>query len=340
MLLSDLAYDLDPSCVAREPSEVRLGRRGLNRMLCVDRKQMTLADDYVSSLPVLLSQGDVLVLNDSRRSAGVLFGRSSQGGDLELRLVKQTSEHSFTARLFPSHFAELGAKLKVGSCTLRIEDGPTDPHGLYELVCDQPISNLLAAHGLPITSFFYDGYFDLANYNPVYAAKDGSFESPMAGLHLSQEILSVLRSRNIEVAFVTHHVVGSWLSPTTDDIDKVTVAEERYNVPEKTAAAVRLAKSSGNRVVAVGSTCVRALESACDDDGVPSPGEGATSLCIRPGYQFRCVDAYLTSFHPARSSLMVLDVAFCGLPLLREAYKHANAERYMFLEFGDAVLYL
>ncbi|WP_162631820.1 S-adenosylmethionine:tRNA ribosyltransferase-isomerase [Burkholderia sp. JP2-270] len=340
MLLSDLAYDLDPSCVAREPSEVRLGRRGLNRMLCVDRKRKHFEDDYVSSLPAILDPGDVLILNDSRRSAGVLFGYSKEGGQVELRLVRQISEHCFTARLFPNHFAKTCAILQVGDFNLRIDDGPGGPHGLYCLTSERPLADLLRAHGLPITSFFYDGYFELANYNPIYASEEGSFESPMAGLHLSQEILFGLQSREIEIAYLTHHVVGSWLSPTTDQIDDLSLAEESYSVPDATSAAVRRAKRSGNRVVAVGSTSVRALESACDDNGVPCSEKGTTKLCIRPGFKFRCVDAYLTSFHPARSSLMVLDVAFCELSLLRDAYKHANAERYMFLEFGDAVLYL
>lgn len=340
MLFSDLAYNLDPARIAREPSEVRLGKRGLNRMLCVDRKYRSLSDDYVSSLPSLLREGDVIVLNNSRRSEGVLFGTSAEGGEVELRLVQQMSEYRFTSRIFPSHFALPGTTLHVGDYRLRIDYGPIGAHGLYSLTSEAALHSVLSAHGLPITSFFYDGYFEITNYNPVYASEEGSFESPMAGLHLSEEVLSRLNKNNIELAFLTHHVVGSWLSPISDNVDALSVAEESYRIPQATADSVRRAKSTGNRVVAVGSTCVRALESACDQDGALSVGQGTTRLCIQPGFEFKCVDAYLTSFHPARSSLMVLDVAFCGLPLLRDAYDHAINEQYMFLEFGDAVLYL
>lgn len=340
MRLSDFAYELDPTCIAREPSEVRLGRRGLNRMLCVDRETSSLVDSHVSSLPALLSPGDVVVVNDSRRSAGALFGHFSSGGEVELRLVKRISDRRFVARVFPNHFCRPGAEVRVEEHTVTILDGPTGEHSLYTLRSSAPIDVILEAGGKPITSFFYDGYFHLDNYNPVYSRSSGSFESPMAGLHLSEEILCDLRNNDIEVVTLTHHVVGSWLAPIGEEIDALTLSEEAYEVPVVTAKSIRRAKHDGNKVVAVGSTCVRALESASNSGGVPLTGPGQTSLCIRPGFQFRCVDGYLTSFHPARSSLMVLDVAFCGLTLLRSAYSHANRERYMFLEFGDAVIYL
>lgn len=339
MRLTDLAYELDPTCIAREPAERRLGRRGLNRMLLVKRSRGTLVDEYVASLPELLDPGDVVVVNDSRRSHGVLFAEFVEGGHVELRLVRQNSDHAFVARLFPHHFARPGAELQANGHVIRIESGPTGPHGLYHLVSADPLRTVLTAHGLPITSFFYDGYFDLDNYNPFYAGAEGSFESPMAGLHLSEEIVESLQRRGVRFTSLTHHVVGSWLSPVEDEIESLVMAEEGFTIPEPTVLAIKEAKAAGNRVLAVGSTCMRALESACDDEGVPSAGVGSTSLCIRPGFRFRCVDAYLTSFHPARSSLMVLDAAFCGVELLQAAYRHANRERYMFLEFGDAVLY-
>lgn len=340
MHLSDLVYELDSSCIAREPSEIRLGRRGLDRMLCVDRQHQRLTDEYVVDLPAILSSGDVVVANDSRRAPGVLFAEYADGGQVELRIVKQDSPHTFLARVFPMHFASPGAMLLAGRHVLRIEDGPLGPHELYKLSSIDALKVVLQAHGLPITSFFCDGYFELANYNPFYACAEGSFESPMAGLHLSEEIVAELRLKGIDFVTLTHHVVGSWLAPLEEEIDAMTMAEESFTIPESTAAAIRRAKSSNKRILAVGSTCVRALESACGDDGVPAAGTATTSLCIRPGFRFRCVDAYLTSFHTARSSLMVLDAAFCGVGLLQTAYRHANRERYMFLEFGDAVLYL
>jgi len=228
----------------------------------------------------------------------------------------------------------------AGTHVLGIEDGPHGPHGLYKLSSIDALETVLAAHGLPITSFFYDGYFELDNYNPFYACAEGSFESPMAGLHLSEEIVAELRHKGIEFVTLTHHVVGSWLAPLEEEIEAMAMTEEAFTIPEATASAIRIAKLRNKRILAVGSTCVRALESACGDDGVPVAGAATTRLCIRPGFRFRCVDAYLTSFHPARSSLMVLDAAFCGVGLLQTAYRHANRERYMFLEFGDAVLYL
>jgi S-adenosylmethionine:tRNA ribosyltransferase-isomerase len=338
--LSELYYDIGAGNVAAEPSEIRLGKRGLNRMLHVQRKLASMKNQHVRDLPKLLRPGDVVVLNNSKRIPGVLYARFENGAQVELRVVAISDQPKFTARLSPQHFAKAGAKLSINGNHLCIDRGPEEPYGLFSLTCvNCDPKFLLKALGYPIPSFFYDGYWNVENYNPFYAKEEGSVESPMAGVHFSAEIISALLQAGVQVHEITHHVEGSWLAPLTDEIEKMELASEAYSIPQEVSAAISATKSSGGKVLAVGSTCVRALESASGSRGIPKHGPGRTSLSIKPGYQFKCVDAYLTSFHPSRTSLIVLDAAFCGSDLLLEAYRYAAREQYFFLEFGDAILY-
>jgi len=342
MRLSEFKYALGPENVACGPHEVRLGRRDLGRMMIVDRKQRRQSHSWVSSLPDVLQRGDVLVLNNSKRIPGVLRARTvDEGAQVEIRFTAIESECVGFGRVYPQHFVRPGARLRITSGgTLTLQETNIGPHQLCRVHSDVPLSEALKKAGLPITSFFYTGYWNLENYNNVFATEEGSLESPMAGLHFTPELLKEIESRGIEIRFLTLHVVGSWLPPTSDDAAECAMSLEHYHVPESTAQAVRKARESGNRVLACGTTVVRALESAAMEDGTVNAGEQSTSLRISPGFKFRVVDLYFTNFHPSRSSLILLDAAFCDSELLLHSYEVARASGYLFFEFGDAVLYM
>lgn len=341
MRLSSLRYALKPENIATEPREMRLGRRDLSRMLVVDRMANALHDSYVTDLGRWINPGDVLVLNNSKRLPGVLKARVDGKAKVDIRLVNLVDEFRCIASIYPTHFIKPGARLHLADKQiLLVEEAGIGPHKLFSLRGEVPISQSLMQVGLPITSFFYSNYWDIDHYNPVYADRAGAVESPMAGLHFTDELLASLRENGVVVCFITLHVVGSWLPPLGDNTDSYAVYAEPYEIDHKVADAIMTARASGNRVIAVGSTTVRALESCALAHGSIVPFKGDSTLFISPGHELRAVDAYFTNFHPAQSGLMALDATLCELKLLLKAYEYANDHNYLFLEFGDAVLYI
>ena len=340
VLLEKLSYRLGPENIATEPAEVRLGERDLGRMMVVDRGSGSIRHSSVLNLPEHLNPGDVVVLNNSKRIPGVLKARTHEGAQVELRLTEMGPENSFRARAFPAHFVRKGVTLfSKSGASLKVVRANIKPHSLCELQCDVVVGDLLKGEGYPITSFFYANYWNLEHYNPIYASEEGSVESPMAGLHFTDRLIDRLKSKGIHVAFVTLHVVGSWLPFLEKDTHGHQAQSEDYFVPDETARLIRSALRSGNRVVAVGSTAMRALETSATRKGALKSGAGKSRLFIEPGHEFKLVHSYFTNFHPARSSLMVLDAAFCPARLLLRAYREARNAHYLFHEFGDAIFY-
>lgn len=343
MQISNLSYTLRPENIACEPSEVRLGRRDLGRMMVVDRKQRKRHHSLVLNLPEWLSRGDVLVLNNSKRMPGVLKGRIlDQSAQVELRFVGLENDYVGLCRAYPSHFIQEGAQIGTADGNvLGVTETGIPPYDLCRVESRSiSLKDCLHSIGLPITSFFYNGYWSLENYNNFYATEEGSLESPMVGLHFTPELLQTIRSRGVDVAFITLHPEGSWLPFIEEDISFHKMQFEEYVIPAQTARIIAEARRRQKRIFACGSTVVRTLETVAQDDGTVKSGSGRTNLYISPGFRFRVVDAYFTNFHPARTSLMVLDAAFCDPELLLESYRIAVRKGYLFYEFGDAVMYL
>jgi S-adenosylmethionine:tRNA ribosyltransferase-isomerase len=343
MRIEELRYPLDSSNIACEPPEVRLGRRDLGRMMVVNRRARRTHDSHVLALSQWLRPGDVFVLNNSKRMPGVLKGHTvSQDAQVEFRLAGLEDEATGIARVSPSHFIRVGAKI-------RLEDGNVlhvlavdiPPHGLCRLRAERgSLRSSLQRVGLPITSFFSKGYWKLENYNNFYASEVGSIESPMAGMHLTPELIARLDATGIVITQITLHSVGSWLPFLEENIEDHEMLPERYTVPADAAECINTAKRLGHRVVACGSTVMRTIETVADTSGRITPGSGETRLYLTPGSPFRAIDTYFTNFHTYRSSLMVLDAAFCERRLLMRAYRRARQLGYLFHEFGDAVLYV
>ncbi len=342
MRIEDLRYSLVAKNVVGTPREFRLGRRDLGRMLVIDRATGSLADHIVHDLPTVLAPGDVVVLNNSKRIPGVLHGRSPLGGKVELRFVDLDDNGGGLCRIFPMHDVNAGTviPLREGGDIRVLDMGRTK----YELAYVKPVAgnlkSYLRSQGTPILGFFYEGMWSTENLNPFYASEEGSVESPLAGLHFTRELVTALSNRGVHVCFITLHSVGSWLPFLEESAEDHKMWPEIYEVGEETVRIVSAAKNNGHRVIACGSTSLRALEAAATKSGTLRQVRGRTKLYIQPGYQFKVVDGYFTNFHQQQTSLMILDCAIGGQQNVMRAYREASRRGYEFYEFGDAVLYL
>lgn len=336
-------YALPPDRIAQEPAEPR----DAARLLVVDRRSGARRDAGVRDLAGLLRPGDCLVVNDTRVVPARLLGRIvGTGRAAELLLVGALASGEWEVLLRPGRHCPPGAVLSLADGAARATVTAGGEAGRRRVVLDWPgpIAELLRGHGLPplppyIRRYRKPGGEDWTRYQTVYAEKDGAVAAPTAGLHFTPELLGALASAGVEVHRVTLHVgPGTFRPVRVTRVAEHRMEAERYEVPVATALAVGRARAEGRRVVAVGTTTVRALETAADAEGRVVPGASWTDLTITPGYAFRVVDALLTNFHLPRSSLLLLVAAFAGRQRVLEAYAHAVAAGYRFYSYGDAML--
>jgi S-adenosylmethionine:tRNA ribosyltransferase-isomerase len=338
MRVADLAYHLPPELIAQTPAAERADAC----LMVVTRDGGPLVHATVAELPRFLRPGDVLVLNDTRVIPARTHARRPSGGRLEVLFVRplgEPAEWETLVRGSPrtgetAHFAD--AK---GEWTRELGEG----RWVLRMALDGPVSAWLEHAGeVPLPPYVERATgptaADRERYQTVYARVPGAVAAPTAGLHLTAALLETVAAAGVEVRAVTLHVgPGTFLPLRTDDLDAHRVLPERYEVPAATAAAVRVARAEGRRVVAVGTTTVRALESAAAA-GASAGGAGEATLFIRPGFAFRAVDALLTNFHLPHSTLLALVAAFAGWDRIRVAYAEAVRRRYRFYSFGDAML--
>lgn len=340
--LSDFDYALPLELIAQHPPAVRTASRLLRvRPGEGEGEGAPRLDDLgVVDLPSLLDPGDLLVLNDTRVVRARLFGHKASGGRIELLVERIDGEHEAVAMVRASKPPQVEGQLALdggATATVRSRDG-----AFYRLVFDEPVLGLLERSGsLPLPP--YIGHMpdaeDEDRYQTVYAKHPGAVAAPTAGLHFDDALFAALEARGVGRAFVTLHVgAGTFLPVRDDDPERHVMHSERYHVPEATIAAIDAARARGARVVAVGTTSMRTLESAAGPDGHIAAGWGETALFIRPGFAFRVVDTLLTNFHLPKSTLMMLVSAFAGTNTIRAAYAHAVAHRYRFFSYGDAML--
>ena len=332
------SFRLPAELIAQEPP----AQRGTSRLLVLDRAGRDIRHVRIAELPSLVPPGTVVVLNDSRVRKARLFGVSPQtGGAIEVLLLERLEGgrwRALVARsrsrqgrpyLFPAGVQGTVVESSGDSCTLQfvppVDEDYLDRHGHV------PLPPYIRRQDTPA---------DASRYQTVYARHTGSAAAPTAGLHLSEELLAELRRGGVEVAPVTLHVgLGTFLPIRSESIEGHLMHAESYRVPPETALAVNRALAGGRRVLAVGTTAVRTLESAWKEGEVHA-GEGQTSLYILPGYRFRVVSQLLTNFHTPRSTLLVLVSAFAGRQAILRAYREAVRERYRFFSYGDAMLIL
>ena len=330
---SEFHYDLPGELIAQQPLPERSASRLL--ALCGD----SIEDRRFADLPELLRSGDLLVLNDTRVIRARLHGRKPTGGQVEVLLERITGARTATAQLRASRSPQDGTELALAngaSARVQSREGV-----LFRLEFNTDVEPLLEAHGeVPLPPYIRRSVAaeDQTRYQTVYARERGSVAAPTAGLHFAADIFDALGTRGIETAFLTLHVgMGTFAPVRTRRIEDHRLHGEWRRVSDDLCARIRRARQRGGRIVAAGTTTVRALESAARNGGL-EPMEGETSLFIHPGFRFRVVDTLITNFHLPESSLLMLVCAFAGRKRVLAAYRHAVAHRYRFFSYGDAML--
>lgn len=334
MRLSDFDYDLPGELIARYPPAARRD----SRLLVVDACAGRIEDRNFADFPSLLGDDDLLVFNDTRVIKARLTGRKSTGGRVEVLIERLEGSLDALAHVRASKAPRPGTLLAFAEDTTALVTGREDD--LFRLTFSRPLAAFLEEHGeVPLPPYLEREAEpeDEARYQTVYAREPGAVAAPTAGLHFDRAMLDELAARGNSQAFVTLHVgAGTFRNLREDQVEDNRLHGERVQVGEAVCAAVRTARERGGRVVAVGTTSVRALEAAAQH-GEIRPFDGETDLFIRPGFAFHAVDALLTNFHLPRSSLLMLVAALAGRELVLEAYRHAVRERYRFFSYGDAM---
>lgn len=336
MNLSDFDYDLPDDRIAKHP----LARRSDSRLLVLDRSTGAIADRPFADIATLLAPGDLLVVNDTRVIPARLYGAKLTGGQVEMLVERVEGACTFTALIGSSKPVREGLTIVTeGGVELDIE---TRVGAFWRVVRNDggTVADLMDAEGhIPLPPYIdrADEPDDRARYQTVFAVREGAVAAPTAGLHFDAELMDRIRARGVTVAAVTLHVGAGTFQPVrTERIDDHTMHAERIVVSEALCAEVEAARARGGRVVAVGTTVVRALESAAAS-GTLAPFDGESELFIKPGYEFRVVDALVTNFHQPKSTLVVLVSAFAGRESILAAYAHAIEAGYRFLSYGDAM---
>jgi S-adenosylmethionine:tRNA ribosyltransferase-isomerase len=334
---ADFDYDLPPELIAQHP----LAERDAARMLVVDPSTDRLAHATVRDLPGYLHPGDILVLNDSRVLPARLLGRREDGGEAEVLLLRPVDGDSrrWESLIRPGRRLDPGSKIQFPNSALAVT---VDERGGETAVVrlngvKDPVAEVRRIGEMPTPPYIKEHLGDPERYQTVFARVEGSAAAPTAGLHFTPELLSAIRERGVAMAFVTLHVGLDTFRPVrVEDPGKHPIHREWFRLEADAARRINEAHQRNSRVVAVGTTCVRVLESAADGD-VVHPGEGWTDLLILPGHRFRIVDALLTNFHLPKSTLLMLVSAFAGKELIMAAYREAIRERYRFYSFGDCM---
>jgi S-adenosylmethionine:tRNA ribosyltransferase-isomerase len=352
MRLSDFDFDLPENLIALRPAVPR----DAARLLVVGDGERQ--DRLVTDLPDFLRPGDAIVFNDTRVIPARLNGTRERDGSVvavEATLHRRLSPHRWTAFMKPGKRLKLGDRVRFGeredrACLLGLLDATVAAKGeggevtlSFELSGPDLDAAIAERGAMPLPPYIAakraEDDQDRADYQTVYAREDGSVAAPTAGLHFTPELLDALKARGVSLHFVTLHVgAGTFLPVKTDEVADHHMHSEYGEVSAETADALNAARATGGRVVAVGTTALRLLESATGEDGVICPFAAETAIFITPGYRFRAVDVLMTNFHLPKSTLFMLVGAFSGLETMRGAYAHAIAHGYRFYSYGDAGL--
>ena len=337
MQTRDFDYDLPQELIAQVPLE----QRGASRLLYLDGASGNLRDCRFGDLPQFLKPGDVMVLNDTRVIKARLFGEKESGGKVEILVERVLDEHHALAQVDASHAPRPKARLFLAKQLHAIVEERRGEFYRLRFENNDTVRELLERFGaMPLPPYISRpaSELDEARYQTVYAREPGAVAAPTAGLHFDLAMLDNLRGQGVRIAFVTLHVGAGTFQPVrVENIVEHEMHSEWYSVPAETVAMIEAAKREGGRVVAVGSTSLRALEAAAATGNL-RVGSGEADIFITPGYRFKIVERLLTNFHLPRSTLLMLVSAFGGMENIRRAYRHAVELRYRFFSYGDAML--
>lgn len=338
MKTSDFAYDLPEELIAQDPLEDRTS----SRLMLLDKKTGERKHTVFHEIVEYLNPGDCLVINDTRVIPARLIGeREETGGKVEVLLLKRRENNIWETLVKPGKKARPGTRLVFGGGLLRaevkevVEEGNRliqfEYEGIFEEILDQ-------LGQMPLPHYITHTLKDKNRYQTVYAKYDGSAAAPTAGLHFTNELLEKIQEKGIRIARVTLHVgLGTFRPVKVEDVTEHHMHTEYYHVTKEAADLINRTKQEGGRVVCVGTTSCRTVESAADEKGIVHEGEGDTSIFIYPGYRFRVLDCLITNFHLPESTLLMLVSALAGKDHVMAAYEEAVRERYRFFSFGDAM---
>jgi S-adenosylmethionine:tRNA ribosyltransferase-isomerase len=338
MKVSDFDYYLPPELIAQQPCQ----GRDQSRMLILDRDNGNINHRHFYDLSSLLTPGDLLVLNDTKVLPARLYAHKASGGKIEVLLLHPLDNGTWSCLVKPAKRAPLETKLEFAS-GLSGEVVDIGEEGLRSIcfsLSGQEFQDKISEIGeMPLPPYIHEKPKDPGRYQTVYAATPGAVAAPTAGLHFTPEIFSDMAARGIETAFLTLHVgLGTFRPVSVDRVEEHHMHREYYSICSSTVEKIKATKARGGRIVAVGTTTVRVLETAAQ--GGFSPGSGWTDIFIYPGFSFSLVDALVTNFHLPHSTLLMLVSAFAGRERILAAYREAVALKYRFFSFGDAMLIL
>lgn len=339
MKTADFAYDLPEELIAQDPLE----DRSSSRLMLLDKNTGECKHQIFHDITKYLYAGDCLVINDTKVIPARLIGeREDTGGKVEVLLLKRKSDCIWETLVKPGKKARPGMWLSFGGGLLRaevqkvVEEGNRlirfEYEGIFEEILDQ-------LGQMPLPPYITHKLKDKNRYQTVYAKYEGSAAAPTAGLHFTKDLLEQIRQMGVNIAHVTLHVgLGTFRPVKVDDVEQHHMHTEFYRITEEAAEIINQTKRDGGRVICVGTTSCRTIESAVDQKGLVRAGEGDTSIFIYPGYEFRVLDGLITNFHLPESTLLMLVSALAGKENIMSAYEEAVRERYRFFSFGDAML--
>ncbi|MBN4073672.1 tRNA preQ1(34) S-adenosylmethionine ribosyltransferase-isomerase QueA [bacterium AH-315-E07] len=336
MLRSQFSFDLPPELIAQYPAAERVS----SSLLCLDGSNGALQDRQFPDLLSVLKPGDLLVMNDTRVMQARLFGRKHSGGKIEILLERVLDSQRALAKVRNSKSLQAGASFVIAD-DIDVEVEENKGRFLVLRLRQGDWSSLMRQHGhMPLPPYITraDESLDKSRYQTVYARAEGAVAAPTAGLHFDDALLEQLKDMGVTLAWVTLHVGAGTFEPVrVDEVKDHQMHAETFEVTPEVCQQIEATRQAGGRVVAVGTTSVRALESATNEDGKTQPLRADTRIFITPGYHFRCVDAMITNFHLPESTLLMMISAFAGYEPVMAAYRHAVAKRYRFFSYGDAM---
>lgn len=337
MKKSDFYFELPEELIAQTP----LQQRDRSRLMLLDKDSGEIEHRHFYELPELLHEGDCLIMNDSRVLPARLLGSRMSGGGVELVLLRDLGEGRWECLSRPGRKTKPGTELQFGNGELTatvtevVEGGNRIVQFHYEGIFLEILERL---GKMPLPPYIKEELQDAERYQTVYSREIGSAAAPTAGLHFTEELLQKIRAKGVKTAFVTLHVgLGTFRPVKEDEIENHDMHSEFCMIPEETAWLINETKRQGGRVIAVGTTSCRTLESFAAEDGTMTASSGWTNIFIYPGYRFRCIDALITNFHLPESTLIMLVSALAGREHVLDAYRTAVEEKYRFFSFGDAM---
>ena len=339
MNTADFDFHLPEELIAQTPLE----KRDASRLLIVDRSSGEFSDQHFDSIIDQLQPGDALVMNNTRVLPARLYGeKPGTGGHVELLLLKNTEGDQWEVLAKPAKRLKVGAQVSFGDGRLtatvveELEHGGRIVRFDYQGIFLEVLESL---GEMPLPPYIHEKLADRERYQTVYAKENGSAAAPTAGLHFTKELLAQIEAKGVKLVYLTLHVgLGTFRPVSVDNLDDHEMHSEFYTLSEEAASTLREVKANGHRVIAVGTTSIRTLETIGNKfKGDIQADSGWTNIFIKPGYQWQIVDAFSTNFHLPKSTLVMLVSAFAGRDLTLKAYEHAIAERYRFFSFGDAM---